>query len=73
MQRIQSGGKEENSIILKRFKLGKISNKQKFNSRRVQFSPVAQSCLNFCDPMDCNMPALAVHHHLPGPTQTHVH
>ena len=38
-----------------------------------QFSSVAQSCPTFCDPMDCSMPDLAVHHQLPEFTQTHVH
>ena len=28
-----------------------------------QFSPVAQSCLILCDPMDCSTPGLLVHHH----------
>ena len=39
----------------------------------VQFSSVAQSCLTLCDPMNCSMPALPVHHHLPEFTQTHIH
>ena len=39
----------------------------------VQFSSVAQSCLTFCDPMDCSTPGLPVHHQLPEFTQTHVH
>ena len=38
-----------------------------------QFSSVAQSCLNLCNPMDCSMPGLPVHHQLTGFTQTHVH
>ena len=29
-------------------------------SRDFQFSSVAQSCLTFCDPMDCSMPGLPV-------------
>ena len=28
-----------------------------------QFSSVTQSCLILCDPMDCSMPGLPVHHH----------
>ena len=28
----------------------------------LQFSSVAQSCLTPCDPMDCSMPGLPVHH-----------
>ena len=38
-----------------------------------QVSPVAQSCLTHCDPMDCSTPGLPVHHHLPEFTQTRVH
>ena len=30
-----------------------------------QFSSVIQSCLTLCDPMDCSMPGLSVHHQLP--------
>ena len=39
----------------------------------VQFSSVTQSCPTLCDPMDCSMPGLPVHHQLPELTQTHVH
>ena len=39
----------------------------------VQFSSVAQSSLTVCDPMNCSMPGLPVHHQLPEFTQTHVH
>ena len=39
----------------------------------VQFSSVAQQCLTLCDPMNCSMPGLPVHHQLPEFTQTHVH
>ena len=42
-------------------------------SLSVQFSSVAQSCPTLCDPMNCSMPGLPVHHHLPEFTQTHVH
>ena len=31
----------------------------------VQFSSLGQSCLTLCDPMDCSMPGLPVHHQLP--------
>ena len=31
-------------------------------SSSVQFSSVTQSCPNLCDPMDCSMPGLPVHH-----------
>ena len=39
----------------------------------VQFSSVAQSCLNLCDPVDCSTPGFHGHHQLPDLTQTHVH
>ena len=42
-------------------------------SSSVQFSSVAQSCPTLCNPMDCSMPGLPVHHHLPEFIQTHVH
>ena len=38
----------------------------------IQFSSVTQSCLTLCDPMDCSMPGLPVHHELSELTQTHV-
>ena len=38
-----------------------------------QFSSVAQSCSTLCDPMNCSMPGLRVHHQLPESTQTRVH
>ena len=34
-----------------------------FSNSSGQFSSVAQSCLTLCDPMDCSMPGLPVHHH----------
>ena len=39
----------------------------------VLFGSVAQSCLTICDPMDCSMPGLPVHHQLPKFAQVHVH
>ena len=39
----------------------------------VQFSPVAQSCLTLCNPMNHSTPGLPVHRQLPEFTQTHVH
>ena len=38
-----------------------------------QFSSVAQSCPTLCDPMNCSMPGLPVHHQLLELTQTHAH
>ena len=39
----------------------------------IQFTSVTQSCLTLCDPMNCSMPGLPVHHQLPEFSQTHVH
>ena len=39
----------------------------------VQFSSVTQSCPTLCDPMDCSMPGLPIHHQLPEFTQTDVY
>ena len=39
----------------------------------LQFSSVAQSCPTLCNPMNCSMAGLPVHHQLPEFTQTHVH
>ena len=39
----------------------------------LQFNSVTQSCLTLCDPMNCSMPGLSVHHQFPEFTQTHVH
>ena len=38
-----------------------------------QFSSVAQSCPTLCDPMNCSMPGLPVHHQLLEFTKTHIH
>ena len=38
----------------------------------VHFSSVAQSCLTLCNPMNCSVPGLPVHHQLLEFTQTHV-
>ena len=39
----------------------------------VQFSSVVQLCPILCDPMNCSMSGLPVHHQLPESTQAHVH
>ena len=38
---------------------------QKSMYTSVQFSSVAQSCPTLCDPMDCSMRGLPVHHQYP--------
>ena len=43
------------------------------NETLSQFSSVAQLCLTLCNPMNCSMPGLPVHHQLKGFTQTNVH
>ena len=42
-------------------------------SWNLQFSSVDQSCPTLCDPMDCRILGLPVHHQLAEFTQTHVH
>ena len=42
-------------------------------SDSVQFSSVTLFCPTLCDPVDCRMPGLPLHHQLPESTQTHVH
>ena len=39
----------------------------------IQFSSVTQLCPTLCDPINCSMPGLPVHHQLPKLTRTHVH
>ena len=41
--------------------------------RKHQFSSVAQLCLIVCDPMDCHVPCLLVHHQFPEFAQTAVY
>ena len=64
--------------ILRAVRIGHISNILKWSTQHqrdisVQFSSVAQSCLTLCNPMNCSMLGLPVHHQLPESTQTHVH
>ena len=40
---------------------------------KYQFSSVTQSCPTLCNPMNCSMPDLPVHHQFLEFTQTHVH
>ena len=43
------------------------------NQYQFSLSSGAQSCPTLCDPMNCSMPGLSVHHQLLESTQTHVH
>ena len=53
--------------------LGNKKLKRKTFGYSVQFCSVAQLCLTLCNPIDCSMPGLPVHHQLPEFTQTHIH
>ena len=66
---------EENSRVGKtRVLFKKIRDtKGTFHASSVQFSSVAQLCTTLCEPMNCSMPGLPVHHQLPEFTQTHFH
>ena len=44
-----------------------------FNKLSESESAIAQSCPTLCNPMNCSMPGLPVHHQLPESRQTHVH
>ena len=44
-----------------------------FNLKSSQFSLVTQSCLTFCNPMDCSMPGFPVPHQLLELVEIHVH
>ena len=41
--------------------------------REISVSSLAQSCLTICNPLNCRMSDLPVHHQLPEFTQAHVH
>ena len=41
-----------------------VSESFSIKSEIAQFSSVAQSCQTLCNPMDCSMPGLPVHHQL---------
>ena len=52
---------------------GNFSRIDQILGHKSQLSPGAQSCPTLCDPINCSMPGLPVHHQLPEFTQTHVH
>ena len=58
---------------LKLKKVGKTTRPFRYQFSSVHFSSVTQSCPTLCDPMNCSMPGLPVHHQLLEFTQTHVH
>ena len=40
---------------------------------KLQFSSIAQSCPTLCNPMDCSVPGVPVHHQFQELIQIHVH
>ena len=50
-----------------------LSSEYTQNHASVQYSSIIQSCPTLCEPMNCSMPGLPIHHQLPEFTQTHVH
>ena len=66
------GSDHELCIAKFRLKLKKVGKITRLLSS-VQFSSVAQSCPILCNPMNCSMPGLPVHHQLLEFIQTHVH
>ena len=47
--------------------------KENYDSLKDRFNSIAQSYPALCNPMNCSMPGLPVHHQLLEFTQTHVH
>ena len=58
-------------LLLGRKTMTNLDSTLKF--RDIQFSSVPQSCATLCNPMNCSMPGLPVHHQLLEFTQTLVH
>ena len=61
----------ENKVFLRTIKRSFSSNVL-WSTGSVQFSSVAQSCPNLCDPVDCSTPGFPAHHQFPELAQTHV-
>ena len=68
---MRSALSEVNVVTLAFFWL--VSMVYSFPSFYFLFLLATESCLTFCDPMDCSMPGYPVHHQLPEFAQTHVH
>ena len=60
-------------FLLIKKKFFKTPSKDRSRFMDPKFTSVAQSCPTLCNPMDCSMPGLPVHHQPPELTQTHVH
>ena len=65
----QSRDQTQVSLIACRF----FTNWATREAHSVQFSSVTQSCPTLCDPMNCSMLGLPVHHQLEEFTQIHAH
>ena len=71
---LQSIGVAKSWIRLKCLSMHEYLNPNPGSIHKIQFSSVAQLCPTLCDPMNCSMPGLPVHHQLPAEfTQIHVH
>ena len=68
-------GVAQSRTRLNRFSSSSSSSRYRYKIPSVvdQIRSVAQSCPTLCNPMNCSMPGLPVHHQLPEFTQTHVH
>ena len=62
-------------VLCKRYLSVTLLRESLLEKNNLVFSAVLFSCLvvTLCNPRDCSMPGLPVHHQLPEPTQTHVH
>ena len=62
-------------VLCKRYLSVTLLRESLLEKNNLVFSAVLFSCLvvTLCDPRDCSMPGLPVHHQLPEFTQTHVH
>ena len=52
--------------------IAQLLSKAASSIHNIEFSSVTQLCPTLCNPIDCSMPGLPVHHQLPEFTQTHV-
>ena len=65
--------KEESEKVGLKFNIQKTKNTALCPISSVQFSSFAQSCPTLCDPINCSMPGLPVHHQFLEFIQTHAH
>ena len=69
LQQIFQTQKLNQGLLHCRWILYQLSYQGSPNNISVQFCSVIQSCLTLCDPVDCSMPGLPVHHQLLELTQ----